>query len=467
MAASFTLPTVLANLTAGNQPLSLIDGDLTTLRDPLLSLNTFANFYTDIGAANAYVITVSAPQVVAQSAGLPIQFIAAAANTGASTLQINALAAKNIVHPDGSTLLGGEIPVGGIVVVQYDGTNYQLLSPTLSAVSTFRKNRLKNASFQVDSRGNSATSRADDVYGIDCWYTLTQTAAIQVTQQTLQENGQPYNIRITQNQAGAQRCGVAQIVEARDSQGDRGRAMTLTARIRCSSAQAIRYAILEWTGTADAVTSDVVNDWTSGTYTAGNFFLAANLTVTAVGSITPTANTWTAITPLKGTAGSSLNNWIVFVWTEGTAAQNVTLDVGLVQLAPGSIATPFEYCTMEKDVDDCQRYLPGFFVETVSTRGVLAPGTCVSTTHVMATFTLKTKTLVAPTAATVSAAADFGVINGADTGIAATAVSLAYSSQFAVTCDITVAAGLTQGQGSYVYGVTAGTSRIFFTGSEL
>lgn len=126
MAASFTLPTVLANLAAGNQALSLIDGDLTTLRDPLLSLNTFANYYTDTGAANAYVITVSSPQAVTQSAGLTIQFLATLANTGASTLQINALAAKNIINRDGSALLARQITGNSLVTVIYDGTSYQL-----------------------------------------------------------------------------------------------------------------------------------------------------------------------------------------------------------------------------------------------------------------------------------------------------------------------------------------------------
>lgn len=200
-----------------------------------------------------------------------------------------------------------------------------------------RKNRLKNGCFSVDQRINSATSRADDVYGIDCWYTLTQTAAIQVTQQTLQENGQPYNIRLTQNQAAAQRMGVAQIVEARDSQGDRGQAMILSGRVRISNSQSVRYAILEWTGTADGVTSDVVNDWTSSTYTAGNFFLGASLTVTAVGSITPSANAWADIASLTGTIGSSVNNLIVLFWTEAQRRKMLRLMLGKCSLSLGHL----------------------------------------------------------------------------------------------------------------------------------
>lgn len=139
MAGNFSLPTTLANLAAGNQPLSLIDGDFTAVYNPLVALGTFSNYYTDTGAANAYVITVSAPQTVALAAGLRIQFLAAHINTGASTLQINALAAKNILNLDGSNLGAGQIAANAIIDVIYDGTQFLLLSamPTRYKVGAF------------------------------------------------------------------------------------------------------------------------------------------------------------------------------------------------------------------------------------------------------------------------------------------------------------------------------------------
>jgi hypothetical protein len=192
---------------------------------------------------------------------------------------------------------------------------------------------LQNPAMQVNQRQGSTV--ADDTYTVDRWYALTQTASISYSQQTLQENGTATNIRLTQTQAAAQRIGLATILEAVDSQPLRGQSLTLRPRVRISNSQPIRMAVLEWTGTADSVTSDVVLDWTSGTYTASNFFLAANLTVTGVSATTPSANTWTDMSPLTVTVGSSCNNLIVFLWTEGTAAQNVTLDIGKVRLVPG------------------------------------------------------------------------------------------------------------------------------------
>jgi hypothetical protein len=186
---------------------------------------------------------------------------------------------------------------------------------------------------QVNQRQGGTVT--DDTYTVDLWYVLTQTASISYSQQTLQENGLATNIRLTQTQAAAQRIGLAIILEAKDSQWHRGQSLTFRPRVRISNSQPIRMAVLEWTGTADSVTSDVVLDWTNGTYTASNFFLAANLTVTGVSASTPSAATWTDMSPLTVTVGSSCNNLIVFLWTEGTAAQNVTLDIGRARLVPG------------------------------------------------------------------------------------------------------------------------------------
>ena len=339
---------------------------------------------------------------------------------------------------------------------------------TAVAISSGRKNRLKNAAFQVDQRGNAATSRANDVYGIDCWYTLTQTASVQVTQQTLQENGQPYNIRVTQNQAAAQRFGLAQIIEARDSQQDRTRAMVLSARVRISNSQAIRYAILEWTSTPDAVTSDVVQSWTSGTYTPNNFFLNSAIAVTAVGSITPAGNTWTPITALTGSVSVSANNLIVLFWTEATAAQSVTLDIGSVQLEPGPVVTTFEYRTIAQDYLDCQRYLPGFFCVNVTGRGTLGHGQGVSSTVALIHIPFKVATRIAPTALAVSGVGDFAFVGGTDIGTVCTAMSLTYAGEFAATLSCTVGAAITAaGQSTYLYGITAGTSRLLLTGADL
>jgi hypothetical protein len=216
-----------------------------------------------------------------------------------------------------------------------------------------------------------AATNADDTYCLDRWNILTQTSTVAVTQVTLAENNTPYMMRITQSQASAQRFGVEQIVEALNAYNLRGQSVTLSARVRMSASTTLRYAILEWTGTADSVTSDVVNDWTSGTYTAGNFFLGANLTVTATGSTALTANTLTSVS-LSTTMGSSTNTLIVFFWTDSTQAQNVTLDVGNAQFEYGATASAFERRPVGAEFTLCARYFEKSY------DGSAAPGSAVT-----------------------------------------------------------------------------------------
>jgi len=225
---------------------------------------------------------------------------------------------------------------------------------TVTAAGSGFRNLLVNGGFAINQR-NAGSGIADATYCLDRWYALTQTGTITVAQQTLQENGQPQNIRLTQTQATAQRIGLAQIVEAANSQPLRGAVVAFSARLRCSISQPLRYAILEWTGTGNSVTRDVVNDWTSSSYTAGGFFNSANLVVAGVGTITPAANTWTDTATLTATLSSSTNNLIVMIWSEGTLIQNATLDMGLVQLEATS-ATAFERRPYGLEFTLCQRF---------------------------------------------------------------------------------------------------------------
>ena len=132
-------------------------------------------------------------------------------------------------------------------------------------------NRLLNGTGVVFQRAlTGAQAATNGTYGFDRWYHLNQTAGVTLSQLTDVENGTPYMMRITQANAAAQRFGIAQCVESYNCKSLRGGSATLSARVRCSASTTLRYAILEWTGTADtlgdATTSrDPVNDWTSST----------------------------------------------------------------------------------------------------------------------------------------------------------------------------------------------------------
>lgn len=79
------------------------------------------------GSANAYVFAAN-QTLSAYYDGLTITFDANFANTGAATLNVDAVSADAIVWPDGTALSSGDIPSGAKITVRHDGMNWQLVT---------------------------------------------------------------------------------------------------------------------------------------------------------------------------------------------------------------------------------------------------------------------------------------------------------------------------------------------------
>lgn len=115
------------------------------------------DYAPDTGAANAYVIALT-PALTAHVVGMPIHFKAANANTGASSVVVNALASVPIKKNVNENLAANDIKAGKIVSVVWDGVDYQMLSQTKSegispVRDTFRnlviKNHAVNPNYQL------------------------------------------------------------------------------------------------------------------------------------------------------------------------------------------------------------------------------------------------------------------------------------------------------------------------------
>ncbi|NBW21097.1 MAG: hypothetical protein EBR82_75350, partial [Caulobacteraceae bacterium] len=134
MTKPVTIPNTFATATNAI-PLSQLDGDFTAVANAINDANTYSNYAADTGSANAYVVTFTGVST-AYSAGLRIQFKAGNANTGASTLNVNAQGNKNITFQDTTTLTSGTIAANAIVDVMYDGTQFLLMNDPAGAVGT-------------------------------------------------------------------------------------------------------------------------------------------------------------------------------------------------------------------------------------------------------------------------------------------------------------------------------------------
>lgn len=118
--------------TAGSAPTSAY----TVIRDKMAAIKRWWNragpTVTSGGSANAQTLTYGvAPNNYTQ--GDTYTFIAGFSNSGATTLNVNALGAKAVTKNGATPLAGGEILVGAVVTCMYDGTQFQLTDGVLSA----------------------------------------------------------------------------------------------------------------------------------------------------------------------------------------------------------------------------------------------------------------------------------------------------------------------------------------------
>lgn len=126
MTKPISIPNTFATATT-TIPLSQLDTNFTTVSGSINDANTYSNYAPDTGIANGYAVTFTS-LTTSYTAGLRIQFKAANANTGASTLNVNGQGAKNILFPNGTAITAGTIIANAIVDVIYDGTQFLLLS---------------------------------------------------------------------------------------------------------------------------------------------------------------------------------------------------------------------------------------------------------------------------------------------------------------------------------------------------
>lgn len=221
----------------------------------------------------------------------------------------------------GSIWVDTDSQVGHLLLDDTDG------AAVWGRITAVRENLLLNGDFsQWYRQSTGAVATADDDYFAPKWYTLIQGANSTVRQETSVTSSTrdaDTGCRLTSG-GTTNRFGIAQIVEARPSWTLQGRdaifQVAMKANLNAGSGNIdVRIAILEWTGTADSVTSEVVNDWTSSDYTAGNFFASSNLTVVAVEQYEVGHSQWGVYT-VKGAISNNCDNVIVMVWAEDVPA---------------------------------------------------------------------------------------------------------------------------------------------------
>jgi hypothetical protein len=320
-------------------------------------LTASVNDYNPAGLGGAAVLQVSAdaPRSISGLAGGAAGRVMTVINVGSQPVTLlDEAAASSAANRFG---LGGALGLDArqAAILRYDGSAARWLAIASAAgPQASGRNYLINPSGEINQAG--VGSQADASYDFDQWLTLTQTAAVTVSQLADAENATPFMMRALQPSVTAQRFGRMQWLEKLACRELRGQPVTLSARVRLSAAATLRTAIVEWQGAADAIAKDVVADWTSASLTPGGFFTATSTAVVAVGATALAAGTLTDIASLTGTVSSAMNNLAVLFWTDAAQPQNVTLDIARVKLERGGAATRYVAPAFDDELRRCQRY---------------------------------------------------------------------------------------------------------------
>lgn len=138
--------------------------------------------------------------------------------------------------------------------------------------------------------------------------------------------------------SAASQAGIVQFLSAADSKRLRGKTVSISADLWGAAAGStnMRMAVLEWAGTADALTSDVVGTWATGNPTLATSWsyvgTPASIAITSTRARKAVENL---------TLSSTLNNLAVFIWTPDSEGSTEEFNVARVKLEIGTTATDF------------------------------------------------------------------------------------------------------------------------------
>jgi len=143
--------TPTANIPMGNNKITgLANGTLASDAATLGQVQSTAAKLITIAGADTITGTMS-PTLTAYAAGQLFYFVAAGANTGAVTLNVDGLGSRAVTRDGSSALAAGDINSGEMVVVIYDGTRFQMIN----AANSFGNTTI-NGTLTVTGKSNLA-----------------------------------------------------------------------------------------------------------------------------------------------------------------------------------------------------------------------------------------------------------------------------------------------------------------------
>lgn len=411
-------------------------GDLDTRIDSLESIPRVYAVNASVSSTNNWIATVTGMSSYLVDTIISVK--APATNTGAATLNINSIGQKVLTKTTaGGTasqnVVSGDLKINKEYLFRYDGTSWTLIGSTfadqvsiagtvgnvakisssntiedggtaLSSISLnsydANTNLIINGGFEYWQRGNDRPLNNAE-YGPDRWYILYNGSGTG----TLSSGYTTYMscaVKPTDSEFDhySKRVGTVQIIENDICKNFTSSPMTLQLRLSSNGTMSVNAALLEWNGTKNSVTHNLVNNWSSTNYSPGNFFITG-LKVLSVS--TYTATTTPQSISLSGTTSSSnVNNLMVFIWSNDLMDPTSYFVVDQVDLHVGNFTRTWRQRHAQTELALCQRYYETnapFGTEPANgiKRNDLYLGTAYRTSTIKTVIPLKVDKFIAPT----------------------------------------------------------------------
>lgn len=323
--------------------------NIPSIDDP----TAFNNIITVTGTDT--LIGTSTPPNTAYTRGMTLSFVVANTNTGAVTIDVDGLGAKEITFAGSAPLIAGQMTAGALVTIEYDGTRFQLMNSsgalaiTASSINGGQiagfRNRIINGGMQISQRGAASLVANTSVFGgADRFQTYVAASSI--------SSGSAVAAAFSYSSTGyAQFAGpltgtgvtaveFVQRIEACNCVGLNSRAITITVGMYHDTAVTV-------TGSISLRKANSVDNFSSTTLVATS--ASTTLPNTTYTKLTLT----TTLGASDASNGLQVNSTFVLSSTTLTARSFAISDV---QLELGNISTPLEFRSGGTELALCQRY---------------------------------------------------------------------------------------------------------------
>lgn len=437
------------------------DNDLNMLGKSMAAYGSSSDYYDDGGSANSYVLSraTNLQEVTKYYDGMKITFIAGNANTGASTVNVSSLGAKDLVDSEGNDLIEGDInevdPSTAIYNLASD--EFRLVEPVSNALN-IKRNYIINGSFNVWQRSNTQTN---DGYGSDDrWYNSHSGSSKTHSRQTfalgqtdVPDNPEVYSRTVVTSSAGASNFVLKeQRIESVETFASETVTISFWAKADANKNIAVEFLQFFGSGGSPSTSISITTETFALTTSWQKF--TATVDVPSVSGKTLGSNGDDSFrVTFWFDAGSNFNSR-----TNSLGQQSGTFDISQVQVEKGRRATKYETKSIQEQLNECLYYYYKAGGDGTA-NSMIATGHWTSITNTWQYITFPVRMRTAPTAGYA------GTPNIVNKFSYLPMTSLGWGKQtiYGGQLECGVAAGGVAGEGTQVTSGGSGTAYIDFT----